>query len=624
MSFLKKISLIVIFIVSTLNISAQDLTIDKISNSSPFQDSIKEFWLEFKPYVVNSIENTDKKTYNLYQVQITTNVLLRYSFTQKKYDIVDDLLRVYLKALNTLDTTDSYNFTYFYDSSNYPDTVLQLDGFYYIWLDENNNSKPAKENILAVSQFLALISDAIFNISKISISERTETMVQFATEYSPIIDNTYKRWAYGTNVTNPSSGEKFTNVGPFQRRGWGCKYDNKYIPTHLSHMQLIDLLREGKCGNIQSKNYCNSVTDTDLWIIAGISSFVAAHLTDNSLVKNVTNLEFYQNNYLPISNELLISRISTTVISNFEDSLVWGVDFDNGKLDDYPDNKYSGYKDAEIYPSSQDISWSENIGWDISHGRRFVNVFQTLYETKSILGLEFPTSNIMAMFANQYAYKVFNRDFENPLFTNYFDGTNGWYRVGYSNRINFGYGPSDLSIASMTGGYSFWSLYNSDIRKITNSLYCLIHTEDTLKRTFLNQHYEKTRWNNDPLTNLPRREPLHNYRKCLNQQCDSATLFVLMSFYADLGTQSKKISIETAKTENIEVYPIPASNKLFILAEKKITEVFILDTKGNLVFSKKFNNSFISIEIDGFAKGSYFIKVKTENNEIINKKILII
>ena len=125
-------------------------------------------------------------------------------------------------------------------------------------------------------------------------------------------------------------------------------------------------------------------------------------------------------------------------------------------------------------------------------------------------------------------------------------------------------------------------------------------------------------------TNLPKREQLHNYKKCLNQECDSATLFVLMSFYADLGTQSNKINIGTAKTENIEVYPIPARNKLFILAENKITEVFILDTKGNLMFSKKFNNSFISIEIDGFAKGSYFIKVKTENNEIINRKIVFI
>ncbi len=230
----------------------------------------------------------------------------------------------------------------------------------------------------------------------------------------------------------------------------------------------------------------------------------------------------------------------------------------------------------------------------------------------------------MTMFANQYAYKVFNKDFEQPLFSNYFDGTDGWYRVGYSNRLNYGYGPSDLSIASLTGGFAYWSIYNSDVRLITNSLYCLIHSDDSIKKKFLNQHYEKIRWNNDSSTNLPKREQLHNFANAFNHEADSATLSVLLSFYPSIGITSNEEKIDTKKNDKIVFYPNPVSENLFVLSEDKIINLQILDSRGKLILSKEYTNTYISINIQNLIKGPYVFRIITENSDVINKKIIII
>lgn len=606
-----------------INIFSQDLIIDRVIKTEAFNDTILELWGKYKPFIENSIDFSQYETYNLYKVQITTNVLLQYAFNKENYDLVDDLLDVYMKSLSTLDTLDRYKFSYFFTAGKPVDTVLLLDKTYVMWIDGADKNNPAKEKILSISQFLALISEAIFKITLIQPESRTDTMKKFVRSFSPVLDSHFQRWVKGISVYDVETGEEFKNVGPFQRRGWGCKYNNTYISTHLTHNQLIDLLFEKKCGDSSSKKYCNSITDVDLWIIAGLSSFVSAYLVDSNLVGSVSNLSFYKDNYLPTANDLIISRISTTVVSDSKDSLVWGADFDNGMLDDYPDNKFAGYNNPNVFPTTDDISWPQNLGWDLSHSRRFVNVFKTLYDTKDVLGFDFPGLNIMAMFANQFAYKTFNRDFEYPLFSNFFDGTNGWYRVGYSNRINFGYGPSDFSISALTGGFSFWSVYNTDIRKIMNSLYCLIHTNDSSKEIFLNQHYEKNRWTNDTSTNLPQREQFCNFDYNSLNDLDSASLYVLLTFYSSIGFSTDEKISYTKKLDDIIIYPNPSTDNVFIISKENISEIFIIDSNGHQVFYQKFFNTFITINIGSLKNGIYIIKIKTEKNQIISKKIVI-
>ena len=58
------------------------------------------------------------------------------------------------------------------------------------------------------------------------------------------------------------------------------------------------------------------------------------------------------------------------------------------------------------------------------------------------------------------------------------DGSNGWYRVNYAGRAGFGYGPGDLSIAFMRGGYGFLKKYNADLGRIVMAEWIMLRSTD--------------------------------------------------------------------------------------------------------------------------------------------------
>lgn len=618
-----KIYIVIILLLSSFYTFAQRIDFDKITSNPNFDDTIKQLWTKCKPNILSLVNTAGIKSYNLYEIQIKTNVLLKYAFIKNDYKLIDELLTLYLKLIPKLKTVNSYTFIYFDNEGKDKDKVLKLEQPYKMWIDATNSEKNYPEKILYVSQFLAMISDAIFNVALIPEKNRSKTMYLFAAKYAEILDSHYKRWIIGVDGWDTVSGEFFKKVGPFQRRGWECKYNNEFIPTRLTHYQLIDLLHDFKCGNGNSPKYCNSITDTDLWIIAGINSYVAAYNIDPDLVKVISNYEFYQYDYIPKANELILSRISTTILSNFDGETVWGADFDNGTRDDHPDYIFSGYDNPNNFPSQNNISPSKNVGWDLSHARRFVNVFNTLFQTKEYLELDFPGENIIKMFANQFAYKIFNRDFEYPLFSNFFDGTNGWYRVEYSKRKNFGYGPNDLSITALTGGILFWSYFNNDLRKIGNSLYALLHTSDPQKRNFLNQHYEKNHWSNDPNTNLPKRIQSQFFVNQTLENNHTSTNFTLLSFYASIAIPIKKSQQKELFLDNVSIYPNPAKEHAFVLSENKITEINLFDLTGILIYKTSCNNTIIHLPLSGINQGTYLVVIKDEFNNLYNKKLII-
>jgi hypothetical protein len=120
-----------------------------------------------------------------------------------------------------------------------------------------------------------------------------------------------------------------------------------------------------------------------------------------------------------------------------------------------------------------------------------VDVFDTLYNTRGATGQTFPEDEVMKGLANQVAYGVFNRDFERPLFSNFMDGSNGWDRVGFAGRKNFGYGPYDLSGAIPTGGYGFWNRFNPDIGKILTAFWKWAQQADKNHDPIFVKHYQK-------------------------------------------------------------------------------------------------------------------------------------
>lgn len=112
----------------------------------------------------------------------------------------------------------------------------------------------------------------------------------------------------------------------------------------------------------------------------------------------------------------------------------------------------------------------------------------SLARNKSSSGVEFPTQADLDAIANQYVFHVFQGDYKRPLFNNFFSGGDGWYRVNYSGRSNYGIAPSrycnmfDYSHGCITiAGIYGWGLlarFNPDIAEVQTALMDLAGSKD--------------------------------------------------------------------------------------------------------------------------------------------------
>ncbi|MFZ1831128.1 MAG: hypothetical protein WAW42_20690 [Candidatus Competibacteraceae bacterium] len=105
-----------------------------------------------------------------------------------------------------------------------------------------------------------------------------------------------------------------------------------------------------------------------------------------------------------------------------------------------------------------------------------------------------PETATRPAFAQQLIVKVWNGDIERPLFTNYWSGANGWYRVAYDNgtpRCMEGTPPFGLSHSFPTGGYASWAPHAPEIRILGRRLYGLSRASDEASRNFMDQYYPR-------------------------------------------------------------------------------------------------------------------------------------
>lgn len=449
--------------------------------NNEYDARITQLWNYQKEKYYEMIQKSDTAPYNLYIIQAETNNLLKYAGYRQKYVLLDELCALYLQAIYTMTETDQY--VYYYYPGSDRRSVHSLGKKYRMWITD---AKPnGEESILVSSQYLYLLSDTVTAIVDIRKEKRTKRMNDVLSIFIPILVEHYDRWI-------------FKEPGPFQVRGWGCQFDGKPVPACMSHLKFINSKLRKKLGNGKSSSYCNAVTDMDMWIIAGVANLLNVYNKDKFLVP-ITEAKYKDLvNYVKTGALLFESRFSPTKLKNFDNVLVEGTVFDAGAWDDHKDFSYTGYRGQDYpRPSSQSHlkHSAKNIGWDLSHASRFVHVFDSLFKAKDILGLNFPTKEHLKKMSNQLVYATFNKDFKKPLFTNFMDGTNGWYRIGYSGRSGFGYGPWDMSYAVPTGGYGFWSIYNNDIQTVFVCLADMMKTNDPEIRRHVAEHYEKRHWN---------------------------------------------------------------------------------------------------------------------------------
>ncbi len=87
-------------------------------------------------------------------------------------------------------------------------------------------------------------------------------------------------------------------------------------------------------------------------------------------------------------------------------------------------------------------------------------------------------------------------------------------------------------------------------------------------------------------------------------------------------TNASQLNVNNETLEKkIKIYPIPAKNSIKIeFTGIKIKKIELININGKLI--KTFNSNFTELKICTISKGSYILKIETENG-VLNKKILI-
>ncbi|MBW7892891.1 MAG: hypothetical protein H3C48_18075, partial [Chitinophagaceae bacterium] len=278
---------------------------------------------------------------------------------------------------------------------------------------------------------------------------------------------------------------------------------NKRLRLHVSSADLKD----GSSGYF--------FTDVDLWYLTALSDLSELY---RSGVRPVAEdgkkaFEELQNKKEGIKNifDLFLARTS---LSKAQKGM--RAEVDKGFWRYYFDNRYAGYT-GDVSPvgweESGDGKWkmktqvkwdssyiAPDAGWDISHARRLVPALETFVRNreniKAVWGYDNPDFDPVALreaYANQVVDKIWNGDVNYPLFSNFWSGDNGWYRVAYAanetGRRFAGYPPYGLSISIADGGYPVWGAFHPTLNTIFRNIFELSQKNDDRARSFISRNY---------------------------------------------------------------------------------------------------------------------------------------
>jgi len=80
------------------------------------------------------------------------------------------------------------------------------------------------------------------------------------------------------------------------------------------------------------------------------------------------------------------------------------------------------------------------------------------------------------------------------------------------------------------------------------------------------------------------------------------------------------VGVEMNKSKLFTCYPNPVSNELYVLFNKSVTTVFILDIQGQIVYESQgqlFVNQSYRIDVANLPQGVYFIKADSQIERIV-------
>jgi hypothetical protein len=472
-------------------------------------NQILKLWSKSKVAIETSIKILDTHPTELYFIASDSYNILNYAFNKRNYSMIDDLLQLYMKTIPYIKKQQTYNIHNLYEKEEKSKIILKEP--IYIWVNKSGD-----EELISSAQFLFVISFAFNKIASTPIYKQTDTMKIFINSFSHILSSHYRRWVIGVEER-----EKNLKIGSFSRRGWGCKDNNE---EYIYARTLPKIIEELGAESYHGASYCNVIADPSLLIISGLGYYLGGYSQVESLysIREREQLEiFFIKSVKVISKEFKIIQKN-----NFKNISVPTLHFQDGAWYGHPDYIYSGYIGSH-FPSSIDKKNSvKTIGLDTAHGSRVIYLLEMLVSNQKKFNLKFPSQKEMKMFTDGFLYSVFNRDFKNPLFKNYMDGSNGWFRVNYSSRKGYGYAPFTIgSAGALLGGYPRLSKYNRELESIFISLFDKFNSNKIEDRDFINKFYEKPVWSGGEEI-----EVYHFYTK----ELDSKSSLFLINFYSSM------------------------------------------------------------------------------------------
>lgn len=421
---------------------------------------VPALWATEQANLADLVERTAYSPPTLYQLQDRLGLFLNFAFRTGNTAYVDQALALLQGALAFAPVRQ----TYVYDPGG---AGTPFEGPMVparrVWVDANG-----RESLLHSSQFLYLLSRTVKEISARPVSARTTAMRNFLAAYAPVVRDHLLHWL-------------FSPQGMFQVKGWGC------ANGLFNHSQFLEKKKIRAFGSF--KSYCNAVTDIDLWIVASTAELLGALRSSPSLPVSPSQAASF-GTYLDGAFVLIQSRLSQTKLRRPSGARVYGLIFDKGAWKDHETNRYSGFEGVN-FPTPSEAAANPDVTWDVGHARRFVFVVDSLVRNARTTAERQLWESKAVGLANQFAFGIFGGDTNAPLFRNYFDGANGWYRVGYDGRPGFGYSPWSRSADAGAAGYCLWSGREARVGQICEGVHQVIEAPaGSEKAAFRAENYE--------------------------------------------------------------------------------------------------------------------------------------
>jgi hypothetical protein len=263
---------------------------------------------------------------------------------------------------------------------------------------------------------------------------------------------------------------------------------------HRGRVAHWELAMQGLKGQV---HWDTAMSDIDLWLLTSSAELLGAQANDPQLIVIEASDLAKLRQAIEVGVRFFQSKRTVypdTV--NFRGEKVGSASYFNGDYDGLPEMRGTAVT-GEKYPGDNAPA-RPGASWDLAHMYRVAIFVRTLYENKKATGVKFPEFADLQLLVNQYLYKVFNGDFDRPLLRNNFDGSDGWFRVGY-NGEGVGQPPSaycnmrDVRRLCMTPGSIIgWPelrFVNPDLSHLEQTFIKLGFDENPTTRTFIDRYY---------------------------------------------------------------------------------------------------------------------------------------